>query len=352
MCEEITFVVVVETRYSASLQKRFANVAYVATIKAMKVLSAMQPSGTLHLGNYFGSMLPNREYQETADQVFYFIVDLHALTTVHDPEVLRKSRTDAARDYLAAGFDPEKSIMFFQSSVPQHTELQWILSTLTPMGLLERSVSYKDKVQKGLDTNAGLFMYPVLMAADILLYDADKVPVGKDQKQHVEMARDIAQKFNNAYGDTFVIPEPEVRENVAVVPGTDGQKMSKSYGNTIPLFGDEKAIQKAIMGTVTDSKDKDDPKDPDSCVIYQIHKLLLSEGDAATLADEYKNGLPYGDAKKKLFEAYMDYFGEMRKKHESIKDDYIATILEEGAVKAQKVAQAKMEAVKKAVGLV
>jgi tryptophanyl-tRNA synthetase len=318
----------------------------------MKVLSAMQPSGTLHLGNYFGSMLPNREYQDTAEQTLYFIVDLHALTTVHDAEVLRKSRMDAARDYLAAGFDPEKAIMFFQSHVPQHTELQWILSTLTPMGLLERSVSFKDKVQKGLDTNAGLFMYPVLMAADILLYDADIVPIGKDQKQHVEMARDIAQKFNNTYGETFVLPEPEVREEVAVVPGTDGQKMSKSYGNTIPLFGDEKAIQKAIMGTVTDSKDKDDPKDPETCVIYQIHKLLLDDSATSALADEYKNGLPYGDAKKRLFEAYMDYFGEMRKTHASLKDDYVSDVLEKGAAKAQELAQIKMEAVKKAVGLI
>jgi|TARA_Y100000310_G_scaffold175693_1_gene175786 tryptophanyl-tRNA synthetase len=317
----------------------------------MKVLSAMQSSGTLHLGNYLGSMLPNCEYQDTAEQTFYFIVDLHALTTLHDADLLRKYRQDAARDYLAAGFDPEKAIIFFQSYVPQHTELQWILSTLTPMGLLERSVSYKDKVQKGLDTNAGLFMYPVLMAADILLYDVDRIPVGKDQKQHVEMARDIAQKFNNAFGETFVLPEPEVRENVAVVPGTDGQKMSKSYGNTIPLFGDEKAIQKAIMGVVTDSKDKDDPKDPDSCVIYQIHKLLLPEGEASSLADEYKNGLPYGDAKKKLFETYMDYFGEMRKKHESLKEAYLSDVLEEGAKKAREVAGPKMEVVKKAVGL-
>lgn len=317
----------------------------------MKVLSAMQPSGTLHLGNYFGSMVPNMEYQETAQQVLYFIVDLHALTTVHDADLLRKSRVDAARDYIAAGFDPEKSIMFFQSSVPEHTELQWILSTLTPLGLLERSVSYKDKVSKGLDTNAGLFMYPVLMAADILLYDADKVPIGKDQKQHVEMARDIAQKFNNTFGETFVLPEPEVREGVSVVPGTDGQKMSKSYGNTIPLFGDEKGIKKAIMGIVTDSKDASDPKDPDSCAIYQIHKLFLNVSDAMSLADEYKNGLSYGDAKKKLFETYMDYFKDMRQKHADLKDSDLLQIMEEGALKAQKIASDKMEQVKKAVGL-
>lgn len=317
----------------------------------MKVLSAMQPSGALHLGNYFGSMMPNRTYQNTADETYYFIVDLHALTTVHDADQLRKNRMDAARDYIAAGFDPEKSVLFFQSSVPEHSELQWILSTLTPMGLLERAVSYKDKVQKGLDANAGLFMYPVLMAADILLYDADTVPVGKDQKQHVEMARDIAQKFNSTFGETFVLPEPEIREDIAVVPGTDGQKMSKSYGNTIPLFGDEKEIKKAIMGIVTDSRDKDDPKDPDTCPIYLIHKLFLNDADASILADEYKNGLPYGDAKKKLFEAYMDYFQEMRATHASLKDDDLMAVMTEGGKRAREVAISKMEAVKQAVGL-
>lgn len=317
----------------------------------MIVLSAMQPSGALHLGNYFGSMLPNRSYQDTAEKAYYFIVDLHALTTVHDAETLRKNRIDAARDYIAAGFNPDKAVLFFQSAVAEHAELQWILSTLTPMGLLERSVSFKDKVQKGIDTNAGLFMYPVLMAADILLYDANIVPVGKDQKQHVEMARDIAQKFNNTFGETFVLPEPEVRETVAIVPGTDGQKMSKSYGNTIPLFGDEKETKKAIMGIVTDSREKDDPKDPDTCAIYQIHRLLLDDAAANALADEYRNGLPYGDAKKRLFEAYMDYFGAMRQTHASLTDAYLTDVLTEGAKRASLIASAKMEEVKKAVGL-
>ena len=317
----------------------------------MRVLSAMQPSGTLHLGNYFGSMVGNREYASKADESYFFIVDLHALTTVRDPEVLRKARQDAVRDYIAAGFDPDTSIMFFQSAVPEHAELMWILSTVTPMGLLERAVSYKEKIQKGIEATAGLFTYPVLMAADILLYDADKVPVGRDQKQHLEMTRDIAIKFNNAYGETFTVPEPEIQEAVAVVPGIDGQKMSKSYGNTIPLFGDEKEIKKAIMGIVTDSKDKDDPKDPDSCVIYQIHKLFLSAAEAKALAAEYKNGLPYGDGKKRLFETYMDYFGEMRKKHASLKDSTLREVMEEGAAKARKSAGKKMEQIKKAAGL-
>lgn len=257
-------------------------------------------------------MVPNRDLQQKSTESYFFIVDLHALTTVHDPKVLQKSRWDAVRDYIAAGFDPNKSVMFFQSDVPEHSELMWILSTVSPMGLLERAVSYKDKVEKGIEASVGLFAYPVLMAADILLYDADVVPVGKDQKQHIEMTRDIAMKFNHLYGETFSVPEPQIQEMVAVVPGTDGQKMSKSYGNTIPLFGDEKAIKKAIMGIVTDSRDKDDPKDPDTCVIYNIHKLFLTLEEAEALAEEYKNGLPYGDAKKRLFETYMDYFKDMR----------------------------------------
>ncbi|MCB9808235.1 tryptophan--tRNA ligase [Candidatus Peribacteria bacterium] len=318
----------------------------------MKVLSAMQPSGTLHLGNYFGSMVPNRELQEQSDASYFFIVDLHALTTVHDPAVLRAARRDAVRDYLAAGFDPEKSIMFFQSAVLEHSELMWILSTVTPMGLLERAVSYKDKVEKGIDATAGLFTYPVLMAADILLYDADLVPVGKDQKQHLEMTRDIAMKFNNIFGETFTIPDVQIQEMVAVVPGTDGQKMSKSYGNTIPLFGDEKAIKKAIMGIVTDSKDMNDPKDPETCVIYKIHQLFLSVDEAEALADEYRSGIAYGDAKKKLFETYMDYFKDMREKHASISDADIDDVMEKGAEQASAVAKAKMEQVKQAVGLI
>lgn len=318
----------------------------------MKVLSAMQPSGTLHLGNYFGSMVPNRELQKESEKGYFFIVDLHALTTVHNPEVLRKARQDAVRDYIAAGFDPQKSILFFQSAVPEHCELMWVLSTVTPMGLLERAVSYKDKVEKGIDATAGLFTYPVLMAADILLYDADQVPVGKDQKQHLEMTRDIAIKFNNTFGETFTVPEPIIQEEVSVVPGVDGQKMSKSYGNTIPLFGDEKEIKKAIMGIVTDSKDKDDPKDPDSCVIYQIHRLFLTEGERKALADEYRNGLAYGDAKKRLFETYMDYFAAMRTRHAQLQDAELEEIMLDGAKRAGEVARAKMEAVKKAVGLI
>lgn len=320
----------------------------------MRILSGIQPSGQLHLGNYFGSMKPNLEYVGQGDMSLYMIVDLHALTTLQDPEQLRSFRLSALLDLLACGFDPEKAVLFFQSDIPEHTELSWILSTVTPMGLLERAVSFKDKVQKGISASVGLFTYPVLMAADILLYDATLVPVGKDQKQHVEMARDIAAKFNHVYGDTFVLPEPSIREDVAVIPGTDGQKMSKSYANTIPLFGPEKTIQKAIMGIVTDSKGVEEPKDPETCTVFQIHRSFLSKGDASALADKYRaGGLGYGDAKKLFFTAYMDSFGSMRKKREELEKnpEYIQSVIESGLKKASAVAVPTMERVRKAVGL-
>ncbi len=319
----------------------------------MRVLSGMQPSGQLHLGNYFGSMLPNLSYVGKAEQSLYFIADLHALTTVQDAKELQSLRRDIVLDYLACGFDPDKAVLYFQSAIPEHAELMWILSTITPMGLLERAVSYKEKVEKGISATVGLFTYPVLMAADILLYDANLVPVGKDQKQHLEMTRDIAIKFNNLYGDTFVIPEPMIREEVAVVPGVDGQKMSKSYGNTIPLFGDEKAIKKAIMGITTDSKTPEEPKDPDTCIVYQIHKLFLDDKQAKALADEYRAGIGYGDAKKKLLETYMDVLSPMRARREELaaKPGYVEEVMLAGKMKAAQVAEATMGRVRKAVGL-
>lgn len=324
-----------------------------ATITSMRVLSGIQPSGQLHLGNYFGSIRPNLEYVGKADESFFFIADLHALTTVRDPEALRAMCLATVLDYLACGFDPEQAVIYAQSRVPEHTELMWILACIAPMGLLERAVSYKEKVEKGIDATVGLFNYPVLMAADILLYDANIVPVGRDQKQHVEIARDLAQKFNHAYGDTLVVPEPQVRPEVAVVPGTDGKKMSKSYANTIPLFGSEAEIQKAIMGIVTDSKDADAPKDPDSCTIYQIHKLFLNKKDTANLSEVYRGGIAYGEAKKKLFETYMDTFRPMREKRAELekKKDYIFEVLQEGAAKASSVAKGTMERVRRATGL-
>ncbi|MDD3896653.1 MAG: tryptophan--tRNA ligase [Candidatus Peribacteraceae bacterium] len=317
----------------------------------MRVLSGMQPSGQLHLGNYFGSMEPNLAYMGKAEESFYFIADLHAMTTLHDPKALRQARKDIVRDYLAAGFDPKQAIIYYQSDIPEHTELMWILSTLTPMGLLERAVSYKDKVQKGIDATAGLFTYPVLMAADILLYDANLVPVGRDQKQHVEITRDLAVKFNNTFGEVFILPEPVIRKEVAVVPGTDGQKMSKSYGNTIPLFGTDAEIKKAIMGIVTDSKEQHDPKDPDTCTIFQLHKLFLSPKEAKALAQEYRAGLGYGDAKKRLLEAYLEFFAAMRNAREALSDAYVEDVLQAGAARARTVAQATMERVRSAVGL-
>lgn len=319
----------------------------------MRVLSAMQPSGQLHLGNYFGSMLPNLELVSSSDESLFFIVDLHALTTVQDPTLLAQYRRDCVLDYLAVGFDPEKAIVFYQSDVPEHTELMWILSCLAPMGLLERAVSYKEKVEKGIAASVGLFAYPVLMAADILLYDTDIVPVGKDQKQHVEIARDLAIKFNNAFGETLIVPEPKIREEAAVVPGTDGQKMSKSYGNTIPLFGPEKVIQKAIMGIVTDSLGPSESKDPDACTIYKLHKLFLNERQAAALAEEYRAGIAYGDAKKQLFAAYMDYFGPMREQREKLaaKAGYVEEVMAAGAKKASGIARKTMDRVRRAAGL-
>lgn len=320
----------------------------------MRSLSAIQPSGQLHVGNYFGSIKPNIEMSASADLSFYFVVDLHALTTLHDPQLLRQYRKDAVLDILACGLDPETSVIFYQSHVPEHTELAWLLACMTPVGLLERAVSYKDKVAKGISASSGLLTYPVLMAADIIMYDIDVVPVGKDQKQHVEMARDIAIKFNNTFGDTLAVPEPQIREETAVVPGTDGQKMSKSYGNTVPLFGDEKAIRKAIMGIVTDSKDVKEPKDPDTSIIFQMHKLFVSKNEADELAARYRaGGLGYGDAKKMLLETYMNYFADARRRRAELKKKpaYVAEVMKEGAKKAKAVAEKTMARARKAVGL-
>ncbi|MDD5623794.1 MAG: tryptophan--tRNA ligase [Candidatus Peribacteraceae bacterium] len=317
----------------------------------LRVLSGIQPSGQLHLGNYFGSIRPNLEWMGKAEQSLFFIADLHALTTVHDAAALRQARADIILDYLACGFDPAKALLFEQSKIPEHTELLWILSTITPMGLLERAVSYKDKVQQGIAATAGLFTYPVLMAADILLYDVDTVPVGRDQKQHVEIARDLALKFNNAFGETLKVPEPQIRAEVAVVPGTDGRKMSKSYGNVIPLFGDEKAVTKAIMGIQTDSRGAKDPKDPDTCPVFQLHRLFRSKGEAEALSGEYRKGLSYAEAKKRLLAAYMGFFGAMRAHRSSLRAADAAEVLRHGNERAHELAAKTMQRVRKAVGL-
>jgi tryptophanyl-tRNA synthetase len=316
----------------------------------MRVLSGMQPSGEAHIGNYFGSMKPNVDLLKEGN--VYFIADLHALTSITVPGELRKYRQGLVRDLLACGFDPKKGILFFQSDVPEHPELAWILSCVTPIGLLERAVSFKEKVGKGISASAGLFTYPVLQAADILLYDADVVPVGADQKQHIEMTRDIAIKFNNTFGETFVVPQAQVRRETAIVPGTDGQKMSKSYGNTIPLFADEKTLKKIIMSITTDSKTVEERKDPETCTVYKLHALLLDEGGKRDLAKKYRaGGLGYSEAKEMFFEAFMDYFGEMRERRQAISDKQAEEVMEEGAMKARKIAAKTMERVRKGVGL-
>jgi tryptophanyl-tRNA synthetase len=319
----------------------------------MRVYSGIQPSGRLHLGNYFGSMLPNLVWVERSSSSLYFIADLHALTTVRDPALLREYRWETLLDYLSVGLDPAKATIFFQSDIPEHTELSWILSTLTPMGLLERAVSYKDKVDRGIAASVGLFTYPVLMAADILLYDANLVPVGRDQKQHVEMTRDIAQKFNAQYGETLVLPDVQIQEATAVVPGTDGQKMSKSYGNTIPLFATEAEAKKAIMGIVTDSRGMTDPKDPETCPIFLIHRVFLSSGEAEALAAEYQAGLPYGEAKKRLLATYLDVLAPARARRAALQQhpDTLRDIAAAGAAQARLIAQATIERVRTATGL-
>ena len=319
----------------------------------MRILSGFQPSGTLHLGNYFGAMLPNLDFQKMGES-YLFIADYHALTTSPEPEALRQRVFDVALDFLACGLDADHTVFFRQSDVPEVTELMWILNTITTVGFLERAHSYKDKIAKGFMPNAGLFTYPVLMAADILLYQSDLVPVGKDQKQHLEITRDLAIRFNERYGETFTVPEGHIAENVAVIPGLDGQKMSKSYNNTIPLFGAPKAIRKLIMSIVTDSKGLEDVKDPDTCNVAKLYKLLATDEQYADLCSKYRAGnFGYGHAKQALFEAVEAYFGPMRAKREEFAKDpgEVWNILNKGAEKARATAAVTMDKVRKAVGL-
>ena len=319
----------------------------------MRILSGFQPSGTLHLGNYFGAMLPNLEFQKLGES-YLFIADYHALTTSPEPEALRQRVFDVALDFLACGLDAEHTVFFRQSDVPEVTELMWILNTITTVGFLERAHSYKDKIAKGFMPNAGLFTYPVLMAADILLYQSDLVPVGKDQKQHLEITRDLAIRFNERYGEVFTVPDGHIAENVAVIPGLDGQKMSKSYNNTIPLFGAPKAIRKLVMSIVTDSKGLEDVKDPDSCNVAKLYKLIALPEQYEELCRNYRAGnYGYGHAKQALFEAIDAYFGPMRAKREEFAKDpgEVWNILNKGAEKARATAACTMEKVRKAVGL-
>lgn len=319
----------------------------------MRILTGFQPSGKLHIGNYFGAMRPVLDWQGKGE-VFVIIVNYHALTSVNDPAVLRENTKDVAIDFLACGLDPEKTVFYRQSDVPEVQELMWLLSSVTPMGLLERCHAYKDKMAKGLLPNHALFAYPVLMAADILAVQSDVVPVGRDQKQHVEVTRDIAIKFNSTYSEVFKIPEPIIREDVAVVPGIDGQKMSKSYDNTIELFGDLQEAKKRIMRIVTDSKALEEPKDPDTCNVFALFRLFATPEEREEMAQRYRaGGLGYGTVKKKLAEMVMEYFEPFRKKREELvrNPDYVEAVLSRGAQRAQAYARETLQKARRAVGL-
>lgn len=320
----------------------------------MRVLSGIQPTGRFHWGNYFGAI---RQYVAMQDneQAFYFIADLHALTTIRDPKVLAGFTHDAALDLLALGLNPDKATLFRQSDVPEVVELMWLLMTVTQMSLLEKCHAYKDKLAKGIPADAGLFTYPVLMAADILLYDSDVVPVGADQVQHIEVTRDIAQRFNNIYGGEFLhLPEARVLDATAKVPGTDGEKMSKSYGNTIEIFEPPKGLRKKIMSIKTDSTPVEAPKNPDACSVFTLYKLFSTPEQQAALAARYRaGGMGYGEAKQALYDAAMEHFAEARQRRETLSADprTVEDILVAGAKKARRRGQEVLSRVRQACGL-
>ncbi len=319
----------------------------------MRVLSGIQPSGKLHLGNYFGMMKQCIDFQQKGE-VFVFIANYHALTTVADADRLRNDTREVALDFLACGLDPAHTLFFRQSDVPEVQELTWLLSTVCPMGLLERCHSYKDKLAHGKEASHGLFAYPVLMAADILIYQSDIVPVGRDQKQHLEVARDLAVKFNIKFGETFKIPEPHIPEAVAIVPGTDGQKMSKSYGNTIELSASPKAVKSAILSIVTDSTPLEDPKDPESCTVYKLYQLLAEPTQVEEMAAKLRaGGYGYGHAKQDLLAAFNTRFAAFRERRAALEADPAAVerILMDGAARARREAQKTLHCARRAVGL-
>ncbi len=325
----------------------------------MRILSGIQPSGVLHIGNYFGMMKPAIALQAEGEAL-YFIADYHALTSLRNPGVLRENCRRVALDFLACGLDPERATLFRHSDVPQVTELAWILSTVAPMGLLERAHSYKDKLARGLAPTVGLFSYPVLMAADILIYDSDVVPVVKDQKQHIEMTRDLAVKMNETFGQSepderiFKLPEARIQTATQTVPGIDGQKMSKSYGNNIDIFGDEKEMRKRVMSIVTDSTPVEAQKDPAESTIFDLYSLVASKDEIGIMREKFlKGGTGYGDFKKQLFEKLWEYFAPMRMRREEILADksYIDDVLEKGATRANEIADQVMKRVREAVGL-
>ena len=319
----------------------------------MRILSGIQPSGAPHIGNYFGMMKPALELAQQG-AAFYFIADYHALTVLEDPAALRQNVQNVALDFLACGLDPKRTVFFRQSDVPEVTELTWILSCVTPVGLLERCHAYKDKIAKGLSANHGLFAYPVLMAADILIYQSDVVPVGEDQRQHLEVTRDIAMKFNKQFGQVFKIPEGRIRDEVASVPGIDGQKMSKSYNNTIEIFADEKTMKKEFMSIVTDSLPVEAPKNPEGHILVELYKLFASRQEVAVLADRFrKGGLGYSEVKKMLFEKCWSYFAPYRQRRDELKKNpkEIEQILRDGGTRARAEAKKTLVAARKAAGL-
>ena len=319
----------------------------------MRILSGTQPSGRPHLGNYYGAI---RQYisLQAGNEPFYFIASYHALTAVQEPELLKEYTLGVALDFLALGLDPDQATLFAQQDVPEVTELTWILSCVTPMGLLERAVSYKDKIAQGLTPSHGLFAYPVLQAADILIYLSDLVPVGQDQRQHIEMTRDIAGKFNQQFGDVFTIPDPYILDDTAVVPGTDGRKMSKSYGNEIGIFDEGKTLKKKIMSIVTDSAPVEAPKDPERSTPFLLLRLVASAEETANWETRYKaGGMGYGEVKKRLVELIDESFAPFRERRRELESDldYVMDVLGDGGRRARAVAQEVMHRVREATGL-
>ena len=321
--------------------------------KRLRILSGVQPSGVLHIGNYFGAIRQHIAMQDEGE-AFYFIANYHALTTVNDAETLREYTRGVALDYLALGLDPERATFFRQSDVPEVCELTWMLSTVTGMGLLERAVSYKDKVARGIQPRVGLFTYPVLMAADILIYDSDVVPVGADQVQHIEMTRDMAQYFNSTYSEVFKLPDARVEEATAKVPGTDGQKMSKSYGNTIGIFDEGKPLKQSVMGIVTDSTPVEAPKDPETNTIFQLYTLVASPEEVDDMAARFRaGGYGYGDAKKRLLASVDAYFGPFRERRRELAENpsTVEEILRAGAERARREARTVVDRARHACGV-
>jgi len=320
----------------------------------MVIVSGIQPSGNLHLGNYFGAVQQFIQLINEGHECYYFLANYHALTSMRDGKRLLELTYETAADYLALGLDPERCAIYLQSDIPEVCELQWILTCITPMGLLERCHAYKDKVQQGLPASHGLFAYPVLMAADILIVSAKRVPVGQDQKQHIEVTRDIAQYFNKCYGELLTIPEPYIPENVAMVPGRDGRKMSKSYNNTIELFADEKEVRQQIFSIVTDSATVAEPKDPDRSLLYAILKLFCDAEAQAHWADRFRSGgLSYREVKQAIFDLYMERFGPARERRKQLKNqpEYVQEVLKRGAEQVRKTALPLIQRVREAVGI-